>query len=86
MLTDVAFREYYICEVDLLLLMINKALSLQWQWKEVQSNYLILDHMTRFSFLSTSSLFSFFFFFKILNLYFPTSLSFLLLRVPSIPS
>lgn len=53
MLTDVAFREFYICEVGLLLLMINKAWSLLWQWKEAQSNYSILDHMTRFALLTT---------------------------------
>lgn len=51
MLTNVAFRECYICGVGLLLLMINRGWSLQWLWKAEQLNYLILDHMTRFDLL-----------------------------------
>lgn len=47
MLTFIVLREFCIYVVDLLLLMINKVSSLQWQWKEVQSNYLIHAPTTR---------------------------------------
>ncbi|RWW11886.1 hypothetical protein BHE74_00017978 [Ensete ventricosum] len=49
MLTALVFREFCGYVVGPLLLMINKALFLLWQWKGVLSNCLILVRMTRSS-------------------------------------